>query len=375
MEEGKLKLTLKNFQSISSAVLEFNCGITAIVGASNSGKTATIRAIHALLKNPSEAKSYIKHGTEKAEVTLETETAKIKWVRTPKESSYEINGELYQKVGRTDLFELLPENDFYTDEEGSVINIQDEWSSLFPFDRTDSQIYKLFEDIFAMDENDSASVMKKIKEDELSCRKRISEIDGKISNNKIRIDKIDQFLNKYDEETLISFKNDLEQYVSEYESLNKDTEILLSALKIISSISKLPRKDFDFNIVCNYLELDRDVNTLKNNFLITDVNVFRDDFDFSIVNKYLELNKDTIKLKDNSKFFDLALENKVLDFSIVNSFSSLDKDCNSLINLLKELRSISEDEKKLKDEMATVKNELDSIDVCPWCGNDLKGDN
>ena len=53
-------VNLNNFQSISGAELEFVEGLNLIVGQSNSGKTAILRAINSVVDNPSRGKLYIK---------------------------------------------------------------------------------------------------------------------------------------------------------------------------------------------------------------------------------------------------------------------------------------------------------------------------
>ena len=49
-------IKLKNFQSIGKAELLFEPGVNLIVGQSNSGKTAILRAISAALNNPTRGK-------------------------------------------------------------------------------------------------------------------------------------------------------------------------------------------------------------------------------------------------------------------------------------------------------------------------------
>ena len=92
---NELKLSLENFQSITHGELIFHTGTTVIVGQSNSGKTATFRGLKACLSNPSGSQRFIKNGTKQAVVTLEYNGNQISWRRTPKESTYQINGETY----------------------------------------------------------------------------------------------------------------------------------------------------------------------------------------------------------------------------------------------------------------------------------------
>ena len=188
-----MKLKVSNFQSISDASLEFPIGITLVVGPSNSGKTSLIRAIYSLLTNTSEAKNFIKHETDKSRVTLELEGfPKLTWTRTLKDATYEIDDVVHQKVGKVDLFDLVPNNGFYQDDTSSdILNIQDEWSTLFPFDRNSSQMYKLFEELFSI--NDATEVMTNIKNDDLTLRKELVDLDKKVIKNSEKINSSTDF--------------------------------------------------------------------------------------------------------------------------------------------------------------------------------------
>ena len=59
--KNNLKVTIENFQSISKGELEFTQGINIIVGQSNSGKSAILRAIKGSVLNPSGSQKYIKN--------------------------------------------------------------------------------------------------------------------------------------------------------------------------------------------------------------------------------------------------------------------------------------------------------------------------
>ena len=68
---NELKLSLENFQSISHGELVFHTGTTVIIGQSNSGKSATFRALKACLLNPSGSQRFIKKGAKSSSVALE----------------------------------------------------------------------------------------------------------------------------------------------------------------------------------------------------------------------------------------------------------------------------------------------------------------
>ena len=67
---NELKLSLQNFQSITEGELTFRTGLNFIVGQSNSGKSATFRALKACLLNPKGSQRFIKKGHNKLEVIV-----------------------------------------------------------------------------------------------------------------------------------------------------------------------------------------------------------------------------------------------------------------------------------------------------------------
>lgn len=94
------KITLKNFMSHKNSVLEFSEGLNVITGPNNSGKSAVISAIQLLAELPSKEGDYmVRHGTNDAEVTVQTEeNDKLTWVRTGSTNSLIINGEKFGRL-------------------------------------------------------------------------------------------------------------------------------------------------------------------------------------------------------------------------------------------------------------------------------------
>ena len=92
---NELKLSLHNFQSISDGELIFKTGLNFIIGQSNSGKSATFRALKACLLNPKGSQRFIKKDNNRAEVVLTYNGNEIEWEKTSKESNYVINGKKF----------------------------------------------------------------------------------------------------------------------------------------------------------------------------------------------------------------------------------------------------------------------------------------
>ena len=163
-KERTLKLHLKNFQAFEDLDVEFVQGVNTIIGESNSGKTSVLRAIKSLIENGSRTARYIKQYTNETEVNMQYEGHDITWSRTAKEIKYKIDGQDFLKAGTTDLFKLQPVNGFVRDPQDELANLEDEWTLPYPYYKTPSELFKVFENIFCV--SDSAKVLKGMKESE-----------------------------------------------------------------------------------------------------------------------------------------------------------------------------------------------------------------
>ena len=159
---GNFSLKIEDFQSIGDALLEFNPGVNLIVGQSNSGKTAILRAINATLTNPSYAKTFIRHRASSCSVTFAYNGHEVTWQKSAKGGTkYLVDSQEYSKLGTSDLFDILSDNGFVKSYNDEVMNIEGEWDLPFPFDRTPAELFRLFENVFCV--SDSATILKSFK--------------------------------------------------------------------------------------------------------------------------------------------------------------------------------------------------------------------
>ena len=171
-----MKLRIKNFQSISNADIEFPVGITVIQGESNNGKTAILRAVKAIVTNPTGAGHYVQHGKKSASVELTNNGETLLWERSKTSTNYKYKDQVYQKASKQDS-DSFCNLGFVRGSKGELLNLSDEWSVLFPFGYSDTELFKLFEDLF--DITDSARVIEGMKGDETSCNKdKLLQQDG-----------------------------------------------------------------------------------------------------------------------------------------------------------------------------------------------------
>lgn len=227
---NELKLSLENFQSISHGELVFHTGTSVIIGQSNSGKTATFRALKACLNNPAGSQRFIKKGTEQASVTLKYNGNQIIWKRTPKESSYIINGGDFIKTGRSNAFKLVEDTGFVVDSNNIIMNIEEELQLPFPFGIPKTELFKLYEDVFCV--SDSAIIFKaaKCKEDE--AKDKIAFIESDITKNKNKLSELKDFKNSTDLTYLKEKRDYFKGKMERTQFLSKGLDTIHKAIKV-----------------------------------------------------------------------------------------------------------------------------------------------
>ncbi len=101
------RVTIQNWQSLRDVDLELG-RLTVIVGASNSGKSAFIRALRAAANNP-RRRGYVTHGAKTATVTVTTDRHDIVYLRGETTSVYRLRplGGEFEEF--TDLAGSVPE--------------------------------------------------------------------------------------------------------------------------------------------------------------------------------------------------------------------------------------------------------------------------
>ncbi len=96
------KITIQNFQSHENSELELDPGLNVIVGPSDQGKSAIIRAIKWVLFNEPRGNEFIRHGSNFARVTVEMSNAYIVTrERSPSKNRYTVT----DPEGKSDVYE------------------------------------------------------------------------------------------------------------------------------------------------------------------------------------------------------------------------------------------------------------------------------
>lgn len=92
-------LSLYNFQNHKKLYLEFDKFLTTLIGPSDAGKTAVIRALRMLCLNPTMRGTYVRHGRKRLKIILRVDGHVIVRTKGEQENIYKLDGAEYRSFG------------------------------------------------------------------------------------------------------------------------------------------------------------------------------------------------------------------------------------------------------------------------------------
>ena len=374
-ETNTLKVDLENFQSISKASLEFVQGINIIVGQSNSGKSAILRAIKGAVLNPSGSQKYIKNKTNGFKVNVEYEGNSIEWSRTSKSPKYVVNGEEYLKVGGSNLQDVCPKSGFVLDERGNLMNIESELELPFPFDKSNSELFKLFEkNIFCV--SDSSAITKLIKADEDDTNKQKDNAIYELDRIKQKLKAVEELEQEVDINKLINGRNVLSNLLNKFKELKLDINSLSDTISIGKVLNKaIPTVEINNELQHAYTVLLADIHKLneirgvgailKNAPTASTPKVFD-------INEYMELKNSVNQLNKAEETISILrpLEASVTRVNL-EEYTSLRNDLDTLKKIREQAQDLQKSIELNKVLIQELEVEKTRFKVCPLCGGEL----
>ena len=370
---NELKLSLHNFQSISDGELVFNTGLNFIIGQSNSGKSATFRALKACLLNPKGSQRFIKKGNAKAEVTLTYNGNEITWDRTSKESKYIVNGEVFYKTGGSDAFKILDDDaGFARDDSNTLMNLEEELQLPFPFGITGSDLFKLFENVFCV--SDSAVILKSAKEYEKGVENELSSLNLEKQKTDIKVEALKDFKNSVNLKKLESFKSYLKEKEQRLEILNDGKDIITKAIEVEKANLEVFIRDFT-DLFSPYLEALDCKKALIRTRKLHNLNKSLQELNYEakdILADYKSL-KDTqrtfqtLKLINKIKVPEVTFESKLEKLTELKSLQKYIKE-----TIPKRVKELEENKKREEEKVKSIEGEMKQFKVCPLCHHSLE---
>lgn len=146
-------LFLRNFQSHKKTDLEFDPGVNVIIGSSDSGKTALIRAIRKLLKNRPSGDAFRSDWGGTTDITVKTEEGnEVTWMKNNTESGYRLNTQTHFKAVGTDVPEEIQQA-LNLDE----INLQHQFDSHFLLTSSPGEVAQHFNKVAKLSKIDTST--------------------------------------------------------------------------------------------------------------------------------------------------------------------------------------------------------------------------
>ena len=372
-------LEIKNFQSHSHTVINFDEGINLVTGTSNAGKSAINRAIVWALANKPRGDYFIKNGAFYASVKITfQDDAQLLRVRGVDDNFVRIK----HPDGRTEKYERFGNGEYPEEvkkflsiprenEALGVIFYAEQMSPLFLLNLSTADLpraigYLAGSDIMESAGSSMLSESRAIKRDQDGITKEIKQNDKELKNFsdlnekfqllKIVNDKLDQIKLK---ESLESKLND---YSAKFDSIN------LNIKRINDNIAILDNKIVFNNEISN---IKADIHKYKSLKELLDI-VNEKQNNIASVN--LKLNKSFLFFKTYKQQDLKNLKNNILTYTqLLTMKQSYNKLSNDIDNINNNITNIEEKESKLKKEFIIMKQQLlDANFICKECGQKLK---
>lgn len=339
-------LEIKNIQSHKNSRLEFSPGINALVGTSNNGKSAVLRAfnwavnnrplgVEVLLSNW----AYDKNGKQNDEmsVTVEKDNGTLIRRKTKTENEYVIDGEKLEAI-KTDVPEEVKR--FFA---LSETNMQKQQDAPFLLSLSSGKIAEYFNRIVRLDIIDRV-----LSNAESSRRKMKNQLETSESEEK----KLQKELEKYD------WLDKVEKLIEKIKIINsKGSEIAEKKNRLEESVEK-----FEEVSKQKFPDFKNEMKLIEN---IEEIEKQNEDIDWERESLSGEIEKFESL---SSKSFDFSKEKKLIE-----KIESIDLDRSDIEKLEEEIGKVEYAEGFIKSQNEYIEGLKKKLpEICPFCGAKMK---
>ena len=333
-------ISLKDFQSHGSSVFELHPGLNVIVGRSDSGKTAVIRALNWLMFNKPGGAEFISHWSNGTEVVAIIDGVPV--VRSRNKTSkneYSLDGETLKAFGSNVPDEVM---EFLN---VSRLNFQLQMDSPFLLTESPGAVAKYFNEIVSLDIVDRGIANINKWHRAINSRITVMEEDLKGYLESIKV---------YDElDDVEAVVNEIEELYSKYETTVENTETLEN---IVYRYEKNKRRQVRYS---NIVLLEDDVSKL-----------------FSLAESYNKLDLICDELEELQERISETEQLLTVDIKVINEIISLLEELKEAKKKFKQMSLIVSKAEKVSaaredaaDMVKRYTEELAAIpQICPECG-------
>lgn len=345
------KLELRNFQSHESTELEFVPGVNAIIGASDSGKTAILRAIRWVIWNRPLGDAFRSDWGGDTSITIQVPENTITRWKYDNEHGYTVNGtkltaiktEVPEDVGRI----------LNIDE----INLQQQFDRPFLIDASAGEVANHFNKVAHLD--NIGITIKTLTSWQRKLNQDVQVYESKIEGYEKNVRQYD-FIP--DMEVMIE---QAEKYQDEIETLTKE---MMELNKIVDSLEEI---ELQIEELAPILKLEKSV---KEYLLLRDEKISLETSKDELYSIIFEMNVSFHVLTELKAIQtkETSVNDAINLYQTIESNHNIKKDLNQLILRIKETK---EDLYNTTKEVDTLQKEFNNMfpDICPLCGNRKEG--
>jgi len=338
---------LKNYGPYRDETLELSPTFTAIIGASDEGKSMIVRSIEWVRTNRPLGDKFIRRGASDSEVTITTDTDTVKRFKGKNGNGYQYNNEEPDTSIQSDVpdrvFDILKMSD---------LNVQKQFDNHFLVFDTSGKVGKKLNDIIHLE--DSTEVGDKIRSQIRSMNSELKahEINKKDKEAELKryegFDKITSLVGKLEEadsqrEEVLNSLDQIEVYIEKLKTIEeaKDCLDFDNALSIIDELEE---------VLNDIKEIESHITKIEN--YISSIEDFKDAYDGSKAKKLID--------------------------ELITLHTSIDKcknDIDSIESYIEEIERANKGIKSIIKEIKTLRKDynkgIESIETCPTCGQDI----
>lgn len=242
-----VRVEVKDFQSIVHEVIEIN-GFSALVGRSNIGKSAVVRAIKAALTG-APVESLVRHSVDCPRVVKGSKSCRcfcsvrivaegldLLWEKGDDINQYLYNGTKYTAVSRgTPDFLLDSFGPAKVGDEKEMLQISDQFRPIFLLDKSGTTVADVLSDVVRLDQINTAIRLSEKDRKEASATRKVREKDiVELRTSLARYDGLDDSLLRVSNVEAMNQK--AQELTSEWERLDKFVEEAYSLAREIKTL-------------------------------------------------------------------------------------------------------------------------------------------
>lgn len=371
------KIVLQNFQDHENSVIELTEGINILIGSSDAGKSAILRAVNFVFHNNLKGDSFIRHNTNECKVAIEfSDGIEVTRIKGPDVNSYvykdaEGNQHSFPKVGTgipDEIKKIL--NSPPLDDKKRPISYADQMSNLFLVDLSPTDLPRTLSELTGINNmQDAAEVLSK----------NARSFDRTIKDKNNKIDTLKDKISEYD-----YVENDLNQIQDIEKSLNVINKYITKIKKARNFVEQNNKIAVEAKSLKKKIDCSRKICQLQKE--IDDISKLNNKFSFAkdSVTQYKTVANEFKKTKSSIEKLKEYLIS-VNDESISN-INKLISDNQNYVNKLNEYKKVNDSIDEIDDKInqdkqliAQIKKDLNKMinqlknsgNWCPTCNRPL----